>query len=120
MVRTLLLATALGFAACAAQHEISRVALPGTDLEVVLFQDVKNMHLYQVQEGGIAVTDLRLLGPHPAEQIAPPEVRTAGPLVTVSWRDEYANHFLTIDPLRRVIVSDSNSSGRPPEIRTSH
>ena len=97
------------------EREVSRIPIPGSMFELVIFPDDKDDCRYQIHENHVAVTEMRLLGPSCKEPVRP-TTGTVNPLVTVSWD----NNFVEIDVARRLIVADSNQSGQPRKIRPAN
>lgn len=98
-------------ASCSLEHEVSRVALPGTGLTVVFFEDEKSLYRYRIypQEKS---SDGRVFGhrqgitrdtPLPA-----PVVSRSGDVATIYWPGTSLR--VRIDVVRAKAVDDSNPS----------
>jgi hypothetical protein len=100
-----------------ATREVALVPLPGSNLVLVLTEDFKSMYRYQLFENGVAVSEVRLLGIRYSEK---PQVvvKADDHLVSVDLGNLTPRHFVKIDVQHRVVLSDSNRAGRPPQIRT--
>jgi hypothetical protein len=117
-IQTFVLFVLLSLASCSLEKEVSRVAVPGTNLTIVLSEDEKGMYRYRVLSHGVPVSDERLLGPHYDSGSHPaPVVSVSQGFVTISWPSTHTTHYVTVDVARRQIVQDSNAADAPPKIR---
>ena len=100
-------------AACS-NREISRVAVPGTDLTVVVVEDWKDMYWYRFYQGDAPVSTDRLLGPRYDSNPSGPVVERQGSVVKLSWPSQRGVHFIEFDTVTHRVIQDSNGSGPLP------
>lgn len=99
---------------------VSRADIPGSPYAVVLTEDLKNMHSYQVWNGNQAVTEMRLLGPRQTGGDPQAEITTPAPnVVHIAWTGSGAGKFVTIDLQADTITADANGAGSPPAFKES-
>lgn len=92
------------------------MAVPETDLTLVLTEDFKKLVSYQVFHHGSPVSEVRLLGSMQSDSPPTVQVSTTEGVCTVEWRSERMVHFVKIAVAEMKILSDSNVSDLPPTI----
>lgn len=100
-----------------ASREVSRVEIPETELTIVLTEDFKHLHSYQVFERGHPISELRLLGPRYARRLDPARVTVTSDIASIEWGEREPRHFVRIDLKGLTVDRDSNRAGTPPELR---
>jgi hypothetical protein len=97
--------------------ELARVALPGSNLTLVLFEDKKGLHRYEVLAGKKKVAREVLLGSRGALASAP-KVSVLGDKVIVTFRTaRNTTPFVEFDLATCRIAQHSNTAVPPPPIR---
>jgi len=96
---------------------LARVDLPGSNLTLVLFEDEKHLHRYDVLADGRKVAHDVLLGSRGALQ-GQSQISIIGDRVTITFRtSDNAAPFVEFDLARCRIAQHSNESAPPPAIR---
>jgi hypothetical protein len=96
--------------------ELARVAIPGTNLTVVLDQDDLGVHRYDVIAGKRHVARKVILGSRGA-LAAPPQVAILGDHAIITFHTTaHTAPFVEIDVAACRIVSHSNLASVPPPI----
>jgi hypothetical protein len=116
LVPCLVLMTLVG-AGCALVKEKSRVAVPGSNLTVVLGEDEKRMYRYWVLADGRRVSDEVFLGPHDTDSSVKAVIARQGNVVTLTWRGSLSAQFVEIDVANCRVVGHSNDDVPLPDIR---
>jgi hypothetical protein len=97
--------------------DLARVKLPGSNLTLVLYEDDKGLHRYDVLAGKTKVAREVLLGSH-GDLAARPQVSVLGDHVIVTFRTEQNTApFVEIDLAKCQILQHSNEAAPPPSIR---
>lgn len=94
-------------------HEVTRVAVPDTNVTLVLTQDEKQMFRYEVRVGRRAALDQGFLGPYDADSSLRPVMTREGNVVTFTWHGSRLRHFVQFDVATCQLVGDSHD--RKPE-----
>ena len=115
MRKILLLALVAATASCSLKSEKARVALPGTNLVLVLEEDEKRMTRYYLVVGDTASAE-GFLGPPNAPLDGKVEVSDNHGTIRLSWGPEGLGQFVVIDTLNCRIVEHSNTADSPPRI----
>ena len=115
MRKLLLLASVAVIASCSLKSEKARVALPGTNLVLVLEEDEKRMTRYHLLVDG-TLSDEGFLGPPNAPLDGKVEVSDNQGTVRLSWGLTGLGQFVVIDTIACRIVEHSNSGDPPPRI----
>jgi hypothetical protein len=89
--------------------EVSRVAVPKTNLTLVLTEDEKQMFRYNVLADGQRVFDSGFLGPHDYGVPSHPTVSIDGSTVTFSWRGPLITQFVRFDVSSCQLLQDSSN-----------
>lgn len=107
----------LGVLTLLAMHSnLARVQLPGTNLTLVLYEDEKHLHRYDVLASGKKVARDVMLGSRGALSAAP-QVSVLGDQVIVTFRTtNNSAPFVEFDLAACRIVSHSNPGSAPPPI----
>ena len=108
----------LGVLTLLAMHSnLARVKLPGSNLTLVLYEDEKHLHRYDVLASGEKIARDVMLGSRGALAAAP-QVSVLGDQVIVTFRTtENTAPFVEFDLATCRIVSHSNLASPPPPIR---
>jgi hypothetical protein len=115
MHKLLLLALFVAIAGCSLKSEKARVALPGTNLVLVLEEDEKRMTRYHLIVGDSPSAE-GFLGPPNAPLDGKVEVSDNQGTVRLSWGPAGLGQFVVIDTLKCRIVEHSNAADPPPTI----
>jgi hypothetical protein len=115
MRKFLLLVLVAAVASCSLKSEKARVALPGTNLVLVLEEDEKRMTRYHLVIGDTESAE-GFLGPPNAPLDGKVEVKDNRGTIRLSWGPEGLGQFVVIDTLNCRIVEHSNASDPPPGI----
>jgi hypothetical protein len=99
----------LSLSACSLEKEVSRVAVPGTNLTLVLTEDEKQMFRYHLLVDGKAAGEPGFLGPHDSDVSHKPVTAVDGSLVTFIWRGSLNVQFVAFD-LAACQMRDSRDS----------
>lgn len=107
----------LGVLTLLAMHSnLAQVKLPGSNLTLVLYEDEKHLHRYDVLASGKKVARDVMLGSRGALGAAP-QVSVLGKQVIVTFRtSENTAPFVEFDLAACRIVSHSNQAAPPPPI----
>jgi hypothetical protein len=97
---------------CATDREVARVAIPDTNLTLVLTEDEKRMFRYEILVHSKPVLEQGFLGPHDADSSLQPVVTRDGGVITFTWHGSLIRHFVKFDVATCELVGDSH--GRPP------
>ena len=102
----------LGVVACT-DHEVARVAVPDTNVTLVLSEDEKQMFRYEVLVDHRSALDQGFLGPHDADSSLRPVTTREGNVVTFTWHGSLLRHFVQFNVATCQVVGDSHE--RKPE-----
>ena len=102
----------LGVTACA-DRELVRVAVPDTNLTLVLSEDEKQMFRYEVLVDDRPALDQGFLGPHDADSSLQPAITREGNVVTLTWHGSLLRHFVQFNVATCQLIGDSHE--RKPE-----
>jgi hypothetical protein len=94
-------------------HELTRVAVPETNVTLVLTEDEKQMLRYEVLVDHRSALEQGFLGPHDADSSLLPVMTRDGDLVTFTWHGSLLSHFVQFNFATCQLVGDSH--GRKPE-----
>jgi hypothetical protein len=106
----------VGFLGCIdLTTELSRVAVPGTEMVVVLSEDEKRLYRYQPFNEGVPITSEELLGGHHSSQPPPIQrVATAADIVTIEWLTDSYRIQVVINPAEHRVVRGDVLLRDPP------
>jgi hypothetical protein len=96
-VRSFLFLGSLLLAACSLEKEVSRVAVPESNMTLVLTEDEKQMFRYHVLVNGEEAGEPGFLGPHDFEVPVKPLVTVDGHQVVFTWRGHLITQFVAFD-----------------------
>jgi hypothetical protein len=97
-------------------NDLARVKVPGTNLTLVLYEDEKDLHRYEVLANGKKVARDVMLGSR-GGLAATPQVSVIGDRVIVTFRTtENTAPYVEFDRAACRIVGHSNKSSSPPPI----
>src|SRR5688500_16263511 len=108
MRKTLLLVLVTAAAGCSLKSEKARVALPGTNLVLVLEEDEKRMTRHHLVVGDTTSAE-GFLGPPNAPLDGKVEVSDNQGTIRLSWGPEGLGQFVVIDTLNCRIIEHSNT-----------
>ena len=94
-------------------HELTRIAVPDTNVTLVLIEDEKQMFRYEVLVDHRSALEQGFLGPHDADSSLRPVVTRDGDLVTFTWHGSLVRHFVQFNVATCQLVGDSHE--RKPE-----
>jgi len=100
---------------CSLKSERARVALPGTNLVLVLEEDEKRMTRYHLLVDGAASAE-GFLGTPNAPLDGKVAVSDNKGVVRLSWGPEGLGQFVVVDTVNCVVLEQSNSADPPPKI----
>jgi hypothetical protein len=113
--KILLLILVAAVTSCSLKSEKARVALPGTNLVLVLEEDEKRMTRYHFLVGDTASAE-GFLGPPNAPLDGKVKVSDNQGTIRLSWGPEGLGQFVVIDTIDCRIVEHSNAADPPPRI----
>jgi|SRR5580658_5023597 hypothetical protein len=105
-----LVLAALGTVSCTADKEVARIAVPDTNLFLVLSEDEKQMFRYQVLADNHLVSDNNFLGPHDRNVDSRPAVTTNGNTIRFTWAGPYITQFVEFSVTDCEIAEDSGGT----------
>jgi hypothetical protein len=108
----LLVVTFATLASCSTEKEVAKVAVPNTNMVLVLNEDEKQMFRYQVFADEKLESDNNFLGPHDHDVLSRPTVNANGSTVRFTWRGPYITQFVEFDVVACEITQDSHGAGR--------
>jgi hypothetical protein len=91
------LLAAISVSACSLEKEVSRVAVPDTNITLVLTEDEKQMFRYHLLVDGKPAGEPGFLGPHDIDVSHKPMTAVEGPLVTFTWRGPLITQLVAFD-----------------------
>jgi hypothetical protein len=103
---------AVALASCSTEKEMARIAVPNTNLILVLNEDEKQMFRYQVFADDKLASDNNFLGPHDYKVPIQPTVTVNGSTVRFAWHGPYITQFVEFDVAACEITQDSHGAGR--------
>ena len=106
------LLSAFCVAACT-DHELTRVAVPDTNVTLVLTEDEKQMFRYEVRVGHRSALEQGFLGPHDVDSSLRHVITREGNVVTFTWHGSLLRHFVQLNVATCQLVGDSHE--RKPE-----
>lgn len=94
---------------CSLEHEVSRVAIPGTDLTVIVVEDEKSLYRYSVEPLSLS-SNGRIIGPRAGqraknEALPKPVITRDGDVATVVWPG--TDLRVRIDVVRKVVLESA-------------
>lgn len=115
---TLVLLAEISLASCSLERRLLETPVPDTNLTLVLTEDEKQAHRYQVLADGW-ILEQGFLGPHDADSTLEPTVTREGNLVTFTWHGSLVTQFVQFD-VATCEVRDSHDSAlrKIPECRS--
>jgi hypothetical protein len=108
---TVVLLGALGGAftsSCSTDREVARIAVPDTNVTLVLAEDEKQMFRYETIVNSKPALEQGFLGPHDADSSLRPLVTREGNVITFSWHGSLIRHFVKFDVATCRLVGDSH------------
>jgi hypothetical protein len=101
------LLSALCVTACT-DHELTRVAVPDTNVTLILTEDEKQMFRYEVRVGHRSALEQGFLGPHDADSSLRPVMTREGSIVTFTWHGSLLRQFVQFNVATCQLVGDSH------------
>jgi hypothetical protein len=101
----------VALASCSTEKEVARIAVPNTNLTLVLNEDEKQMFRYQVFAEKKLASDNNFLGPHDYNVSTRPTINVDGSTVRFTWHGPYITQFVEFDVAACEIKQDSHGAG---------